>query len=78
VCVVRQAVRAAPAVGDVLPVDLSPERTPGAKPGAERGEAGGGVVSDRERLLWQAISRGLKLIVSAIDSYLKEPAKQSR
>jgi hypothetical protein len=28
------------------------------------------MVSDRERVLWQAISRGLKLIVSAIDQYL--------
>jgi len=35
-------------------------------------------VSDHERLLWQAISRGLKLIASAIDSYLKEPARPSR
>jgi hypothetical protein len=27
-------------------------------------------VSERERLLWQAISRGLKLIVNAIDQYV--------
>jgi len=27
-------------------------------------------MSERERLLWQAISRGLKLIVSAIDQYI--------
>ncbi len=31
-------------------------------------------MSERERLLWQAISRGLKLITQAIDTYLKEPA----
>jgi hypothetical protein len=35
-------------------------------------------VSDRERTLWQAISRGLKLIAGAIDSYLKEPAQTGR
>jgi hypothetical protein len=27
-------------------------------------------MSERERLLWQAISRGLMLIVKAIDRYL--------
>ena len=27
-------------------------------------------MSERERLLWQAISRGLKLIVNAIDQYI--------
>jgi hypothetical protein len=27
-------------------------------------------MSDKERALWQAISRGLKLIVSAIDRYV--------
>jgi hypothetical protein len=27
-------------------------------------------VSERERALWQAISRGLKLIVNAIDQYV--------
>jgi hypothetical protein len=36
------------------------------------------LVSDRERALWTAISRGLKLIASAIDNYLREPAEQSR
>ena len=30
-------------------------------------------MSDKERALWQAISRGLKLIVNAIDAYIKEP-----
>jgi hypothetical protein len=28
------------------------------------------MMSERERALWQAISRGLKLIVSAIDQYV--------
>jgi hypothetical protein len=28
------------------------------------------MVSDRERALWQAISRGLKLMVTAIDRYV--------
>jgi hypothetical protein len=28
------------------------------------------VMTDRERLLWQAISRGLKLILNAIDQYV--------
>ena len=28
------------------------------------------MVNERERALWQAISRGLKLIVSAIDQYI--------
>jgi len=32
-------------------------------------------MTDRERALWQAISRGLKLITAAIDQYLKEPAR---
>jgi hypothetical protein len=27
-------------------------------------------MSERERALWQAISRGLKLIVNAIDQYI--------
>jgi hypothetical protein len=27
-------------------------------------------MSDKERALWQAISRGLKLIVNAIDTYI--------
>jgi hypothetical protein len=27
-------------------------------------------MSDRERTLWQAISRGLKLITAAIDEYI--------
>lgn len=35
-------------------------------------------MSERDRLLWTAISRGLKLIVAAIDQHLKEPAKVSR
>jgi hypothetical protein len=36
-------------------------------------------VSDGERILWQAISRGLKLITAAIDQYLsKEPAATGR
>jgi hypothetical protein len=37
-------------------------------------------VSERERMLWQAISRGLKLITTAIDQYIgsKEPARTSR
>ena len=38
------------------------------------GEGGGDRVSDRERILWQAISRGLKLIVNAIDQYLGKEA----
>jgi hypothetical protein len=37
------------------------------------------MVSDRERLLWRAISRGLKLIVSAIDQYIgREESAASR
>jgi hypothetical protein len=35
-------------------------------------------VSERERLLWTAIKRGLKLVYDAIDEYLKEPARTSR
>jgi hypothetical protein len=35
-------------------------------------------MNERERLLWRAISRGLKLITQAIDDYLKEPARASR
>lgn len=37
-------------------------------------------MSDRERILWQSISRGLKLITTAIDQYIgsKEPARTSR
>ena len=37
-------------------------------------------MSERERALWQAISRGLKLIVSAIDQYVgkDEPAAAKR
>jgi hypothetical protein len=37
-------------------------------------------VSERERALWQAISRGLKLIVNAIDQYLgkDDPAHAAR
>jgi len=30
-----------------------------------------GSMSERERALWQAISRGLKLITAAIDQYLR-------
>jgi hypothetical protein len=37
-------------------------------------------MSERERALWQAISRGLKLIVNAIDQYVSkdEPAAAKR
>ena len=37
-------------------------------------------MTDRERTLWQAISRGLKLITAAIDEYLgeREPARTGR
>lgn len=35
-------------------------------------------VSGRERILLQAIHRGLKLIVDALGDYLKEPARTSR
>jgi len=35
-------------------------------------------VSDRERALWQAISRGLKLIATAIDQYLGKETSASR
>jgi hypothetical protein len=37
-------------------------------------------VSERERMLWQSISRGLKLITTAIDQYIgtKEPAQTGR
>ena len=35
-------------------------------------------MSDPERALWSTISRALKMIASAIDTYLKEPARQSR
>jgi len=35
-------------------------------------------MGERERLLLAAISRGLKAITAAIDSYLKEPARTSR
>ena len=37
-------------------------------------------MSERERALWWAISRGLKLITAAIDQYLhaKEPAQPDR
>ena len=37
-------------------------------------------MSERERLLWRAISRGLKLITTAIDRYLgeQEPASAGR
>jgi hypothetical protein len=37
-------------------------------------------MSERERMLWQAISRGLKLITTAIDRYVgeKEPAPTGR
>jgi len=37
-------------------------------------------VSERERALWRAISRGLKLITAAIDQYIgeREPARTSR
>ena len=34
---------------------------------------GGTQVSERERALWRAISRGLKLIVRAIDQYVGSP-----
>jgi hypothetical protein len=38
------------------------------------------MMSERERALWQAISRGLKLIVTAIDQYIgkDEPAASKR
>jgi hypothetical protein len=37
-------------------------------------------VSERERVLWRAISRGLKLIVNAIDQYIgkDQPATPKR
>jgi hypothetical protein len=37
-------------------------------------------VSDKERALWQAISRGLKLIVKSIDQYIgkEEPSSTAR
>jgi hypothetical protein len=35
-------------------------------------------VSEAERALWSTISRALKMIASAIDNYLKEPARTSR
>ena len=37
-------------------------------------------MSEKERVLWQAISRGLKLITSAIDRYVSgaEPAEVKR
>jgi hypothetical protein len=35
-------------------------------------------MSERDRLLWTAIRRALMMVVSAIDSYLKEPAQTSR
>ena len=35
-------------------------------------------MTDRERTLWRAISRGLKLIVAAIDDYVREPSPQRR
>ena len=43
-------------------------------------ELGGTQVSERERALWQAIRRGLLLIVKAIDQYVGagEPAAPRR
>jgi len=35
-------------------------------------------VSERDRLLWTALRRALKMIVAAIDRYLEEPAQISR
>ena len=34
-------------------------------------------MSERERALWQAISRGLKLIVNAIDRYVSREPPQA-
>jgi len=35
-------------------------------------------MKDQERALWQAISRGLKLITAAMDAYVKEPSRANR
>ena len=35
-------------------------------------------MSERDRLLWMAIRRALMMVVSAIDTYLKEPARTGR
>ncbi len=37
-------------------------------------------MSERERMLWRAISRGLKLITAAIDRYVgeREPAQPGK
>lgn len=35
-------------------------------------------MSDRDRLLWTAIRRALMMVVSAIDSYLREPTRAGR